>query len=237
MAPIVVVTGAGGFIGHALVAHFRETRRSFRAVRRARGPTQRRRPRSASSRDLGNSRGRELAALLADATAVVHLAGTRARDAARRSPIPRRRIRQPTWSRRSAWRALRCAPARRDSSSRARSRSTANRRRPVGPSTPTIRRRRSDAYARSKLDAERELGRICAGTSLAPVILRLPLVYGPGVGGNFRAARGRDRARTRAAARRGQQPAQRARRRQPGRGDRRGARRVARAARRAFRRR
>jgi nucleoside-diphosphate-sugar epimerase len=42
-----------------------------------------------------------------------------------------------------------------------------------------------DAYARSKVDAERALTAACAGTSTAPVILRLPLVYGPGVKGNF----------------------------------------------------
>jgi nucleoside-diphosphate-sugar epimerase len=43
----------------------------------------------------------------------------------------------------------------------------------------------ADAYARSKLAAERGLAAIAAGTPLAPVVLRLPLVYGPGVGANF----------------------------------------------------
>ena len=51
--------------------------------------------------------------------------------------------------------------------------------RPDDPPTP------HDAYARSKLEAERELLRLAAGTTLDPVILRLPLVYGPGVAGNF----------------------------------------------------
>ena len=62
--------------------------------------------------------------------------------------------------------------------------------RPSDPPAP------GDAYARSKLGAERELFRLCAGSSLVPIVLRLPLVYGPGVAGNFLAledeiARGR----------------------------------------------
>lgn len=42
-----------------------------------------------------------------------------------------------------------------------------------------------DAYGRSKLEAEKGLEAIAAETGLEVVILRLPLVYGPGVKGNF----------------------------------------------------
>lgn len=42
-----------------------------------------------------------------------------------------------------------------------------------------------DAYGRSKLDAELALQEISAETGLETVILRLPLVYGPRVKGNF----------------------------------------------------
>ncbi|HVK56560.1 MAG TPA: SDR family oxidoreductase [Burkholderiales bacterium] len=42
-----------------------------------------------------------------------------------------------------------------------------------------------DAYAISKWEAEQELGRIATETGLEVVIVRPPLVYGPGVGGNF----------------------------------------------------
>ncbi len=42
-----------------------------------------------------------------------------------------------------------------------------------------------DAYARSKVEAERALLAACDGTAMVPVILRLPLVYGPGVRANF----------------------------------------------------
>jgi UDP-glucose 4-epimerase len=42
-----------------------------------------------------------------------------------------------------------------------------------------------DVYARSKAKAERALTAACAGTAMVPLVLRLPLVYGPGVKGNF----------------------------------------------------
>ena len=44
-----------------------------------------------------------------------------------------------------------------------------------------------DAYGRSKLEAERALAELAAADGgLEVVVLRPPLVYGPGVGGNFR---------------------------------------------------
>lgn len=45
----------------------------------------------------------------------------------------------------------------------------------------------TDPYAISKWEAEQALGRIAAETGLEIVIVRPPLVYGPGVSGNFRA--------------------------------------------------
>jgi nucleoside-diphosphate-sugar epimerase len=44
-----------------------------------------------------------------------------------------------------------------------------------------------DAYGRAKLATERALASAAAETGLELLILRPPLVYGPGVGGNFRA--------------------------------------------------
>jgi nucleoside-diphosphate-sugar epimerase len=44
-----------------------------------------------------------------------------------------------------------------------------------------------DAYGRAKLATERALAETAAESGLGLVILRPPLVYGPGVGGNFRA--------------------------------------------------
>ena len=43
-----------------------------------------------------------------------------------------------------------------------------------------------DAYGRSKWEAEQALRALAAETGLEVVIVRCPLVYGPGVGGNFR---------------------------------------------------
>jgi UDP-N-acetyl-alpha-D-quinovosamine dehydrogenase len=43
-----------------------------------------------------------------------------------------------------------------------------------------------DAYGRAKLATERALAAVAAATGIDLVILRPPLVYGPGVGGNFR---------------------------------------------------
>jgi nucleoside-diphosphate-sugar epimerase len=45
--------------------------------------------------------------------------------------------------------------------------------------------RPEDAYGISKLEAERELNRIAAGSEMGITIIRPPLVYGPGVKGNF----------------------------------------------------
>ena len=47
--------------------------------------------------------------------------------------------------------------------------------------------RPGDAYGRAKAASERALAQIAEETGLELVILRPPLVYGPGVGGNFRA--------------------------------------------------
>jgi nucleoside-diphosphate-sugar epimerase len=53
------------------------------------------------------------------------------------------------------------------------------------PFTESDSPRPEDAYARSKWEAEQALARIGQETGLGYVILRPPLVYGPGVGANF----------------------------------------------------
>jgi nucleoside-diphosphate-sugar epimerase len=55
--------------------------------------------------------------------------------------------------------------------------------RPFHPDDPTV---PQDAYARSKLAAEVALRKVAHGTSMEAVVLRLPLVHGPGARGNFR---------------------------------------------------
>jgi nucleoside-diphosphate-sugar epimerase len=54
---------------------------------------------------------------------------------------------------------------------------------PFGPDSPPS---PEDAYARSKWRAEEALREIAQRKGLPVVIVRLPLAYGPGVGGNFR---------------------------------------------------
>ena len=54
------------------------------------------------------------------------------------------------------------------------------------PFTETAPSAPADAYSISKWEAEQELARIAEATGLEVVVLRPPLVYGPGVAGNFR---------------------------------------------------
>ncbi len=56
--------------------------------------------------------------------------------------------------------------------------------RPFGESDPA---QPQEAYAKSKWQAEEALREIAARTGLPVAILRIPLTYGPGVGGNFAA--------------------------------------------------
>ncbi|KTG16291.1 MULTISPECIES: SDR family oxidoreductase [unclassified Guyparkeria] len=57
---------------------------------------------------------------------------------------------------------------------------------PVGkPFTPNDSPAPEDAYGRSKLEAETGLLELARETGMEVVIVRSPLVYGPGVGGNF----------------------------------------------------
>ncbi len=61
---------------------------------------------------------------------------------------------------------------------------------PVGkPFTPNDPPAPEDAYGRSKLEAERGLLELARETEMEVVIVRAPLVYGPGVGGNFETMR------------------------------------------------
>ena len=181
----VVVTGAAGFVGRALCAHFRE---SGRAVSRGRAtdemPPRPCRRASWRSRDLATASEAELDAVVADASAVVHLAArVHVMQETSIDPASAFRVSNALATTRLVQAAVRARVARFifTSTVKVNGESTQEGRpfRPDDPPTP------HDAYARSKLEAERELLRLAAGTTLDPVILRLPLVYGPGVAGNF----------------------------------------------------
>jgi nucleoside-diphosphate-sugar epimerase len=181
---LVVVTGAGGFIGRALCAHFSETGRAFRAVVRAKEADTPLPSGVHAVRDLATAGEPELDAIVAGATAVVHLAArvhVMAEMAA--DPAAAYRAGNVLATTRLVQAAIRAHVTRFVFASTVKVNGESTRPgRPFRPDDPPAPK---DAYARSKHDAERELLRLAAGTSLTPVILRLPLVYGPGVAGNF----------------------------------------------------
>jgi nucleoside-diphosphate-sugar epimerase len=192
---LVVVTGAGGFVGRALCAHFLATGRLFRAIVRHHEPVTALAPQHHAVADLATTPDDELDALLGGAAAVVHLAGCAhvLRETATGAE-PMYRSANVVATVRLAHAAIRAGVRRFVFASTVKvNGETSAPGRPFHPDDPPFPR---DAYGQSKLEAERELAGLCAGTALAPIILRLPLIYGPGVKGNVLAlldeiARGR----------------------------------------------
>jgi nucleoside-diphosphate-sugar epimerase len=180
---LVLITGAGGFVGHALAAHFAMSGRAFRAAFRNRIPPSHA-PSDSVIADLALAADAALDAMLAGVTAVVHLAG-RAHVLAETAADPDEafRVANVVATEKLARAAARTGVARFVFASSVKVNGEAS---DAGhPFTPCDPPAPQDAYARSKLAAECALLEACAGTTVAPVILRLPLVYGPGVGGNF----------------------------------------------------
>lgn len=181
---LVVVTGAGGFVGRALAAHFAGTGRPVRSIVRQTGPNAVLSPPLHGVTDLASTSDAELDAIAAGAAAVVHLAGrAHVQDETASDPLAAYTAANVTATARLARAAVRAGVQRFVFASTVKVNGETSRParpfRPVDPPDPR------DDYARSKLQAERELAAICAGTTMAPVVLRLPLVYGPGVKGNF----------------------------------------------------
>ena len=179
----VVVTGAHGFIGHALVAHLRDAGRPVRALVRAPALHPLRGIDEIVLGNLQDTPEAHLREALRGAEAVVHLAGRahvlheRSADAeAYRAANVDATVRLAHAA--TAERVARFVFA---STVKVNGEATA----PGQPFRPDAAPAPRDAYARSKLAAEQALAAACAGTGTTPVILRLPLVYGPGVRGNF----------------------------------------------------
>ena len=177
----IAVTGADGFIG-----------RAFCARMSGRGGSLRRFVHSAASADDGTvavdlaaADVDTLARALAGVTTLVHFAGRAhvMRDT-ERDPEHAYRLGNVEATQRVASAAL-AAGVRRfvlASSVKVNGEASPPGRpfRPGDPPAPT------DAYARSKLAAERALLAIADRSSMLPLIVRLPLVYGAGARGNFR---------------------------------------------------
>ena len=196
----VIVTGADGFIGGAWCAHARAAGRPLQRWVHAAGAPQATdalangsigSPGVTATIDLETATHDALVAALAGARAVVHLAGRAHvvdrpdRDSADQSS-PDSVMRGPNveTTARLARAAVQAGAERFvfASSIKVHGESTVRGR----PFRSDDRPAPEDAYARSKAAAEAALISAAAGTSMQPVILRLPMVYGRGAKGNFR---------------------------------------------------
>jgi len=174
----ILVTGANGFIGRALCEALVASGRNVRRAVRAAGPDDR------NAIDVGDiGPGTDWGAALEGVGGVVHLAARThvLRETAADPLAEYRRINAAATER-----LARAAAARRVrrlvfvSSVKVNGEHTETR-----PFTENDAPRPEDAYGKSKWEAEQALARIAAETGLQSVVLRPPLVYGPGVKGNF----------------------------------------------------
>lgn len=179
----VVVTGADGFIGRALAAHFDATGRPCRAIVRR----QERAPKHGARcvvPDLATVSDAALDAAVAGASAIVHVAGrAHVLDETALDPAAAYREANVVPTERLVHAAVLAKVPRFVFASSAKVGGEASA--PGRPLHPADEPDPRDAYARSKLEAERTLATIAAGTATSAIVLRLPLVYGPGVKGNF----------------------------------------------------
>ena len=181
--PLVAVTGADGFIGAAYCRRLAERAQPVRRIVHAR-------PGGESggvvvALDLVHAHADVLARAFAGAFAVVHLAG---RAHVMRETAPDAdaayKLANVDMTERVALAAV-AAGVRRfvfASTAKVNGESTP----PGKPFRPGDAPAPRDAYARSKLAAERTLAQVAGGTSMIATSLRLPLVCGPGARGNFR---------------------------------------------------
>ncbi|HEY5309850.1 MAG TPA: NAD-dependent epimerase/dehydratase family protein, partial [Casimicrobiaceae bacterium] len=181
---LVVVTGADGFAGRAVCAHFRATGVPFRGLVRAHSAATAARPDMLPVGDLTGISDDALANALRGAHTVVHLAG--------RAHVMRETATDPL----AAFRAINFA-ATEHLARAAAAAGTAHfvftstvkvngeetlPARPFRESDPPDPR---DDYAVSKWEAECALADVARETGMSVTVLRLPLLYGPGVKGNI----------------------------------------------------
>ncbi|MCC7483964.1 MAG: NAD-dependent epimerase/dehydratase family protein [Burkholderiales bacterium] len=179
MSPVVLVTGAAGFVGAAVCAELAAAGFAVRkAVRVVPAGTN---DGSVAVGDIGA--GTDWRAALHGIGSVVHLAArTHVLRESARDPLAAYRATNVAGTRALAAQAA-AAGVRRVvfvSSIKVNGERTAGR-----PFTEADAALPEDAYGRSKWEAERALAEVAAATRIETIVLRPPLVYGPGVKANF----------------------------------------------------
>lgn len=177
----VLITGAAGFVGRALCRELSTSGFSVRAAVRTAAPPMSRIEQTV----IGNiSPGTDWAAALSGIDTVVHLAA--------RVHVMRDRSRDPL----SAFRLVNVTATERLAVTAASLgirrllfvssiKVNGERTSPGRPYSENDRPEPADAYGQSKWEAEQMLQRVASDTGLEVVILRPPLIYGPGVKANF----------------------------------------------------
>jgi nucleoside-diphosphate-sugar epimerase len=175
---VVAVTGASGFIGRAFVQ--RALAHGWSLRRFVHTPAE-----GAIAMDLRNASVDDLARALDGVATIVHLAG-RAHVMRENATDPQDAYRRDNaeTTERVARAALAAGVGRFVFASTVKV--AGERTRPGTPFRPDDAPGPQDAYARSKLAAERALQQIAARSPMTALVLRLPLVYGAGARGNFR---------------------------------------------------
>ncbi len=176
----VLVTGAHGFIGRSLCKHFSAIGVAHAgAVRASRADD-----RDAELVEVGDFAAADWDEILVGVDSIVHLAGRAHVPDSRDAAVPTPFVVANVHVTRQLCAAAARAKVRRivlTSTVKVYGESTRNGRpfRAGDPATP------DDAYAHSKVEAERVLWQACDVGALEGVVLRLPLTYGAGVKGNF----------------------------------------------------
>lgn len=186
MSNLVLVTGANGFLGSALTRRFRAEGVPIRCGVRDRLSLSDRR--SFGSGDVGfvvlhdQSSEVEMQQALAGTQTVIHLAArVHVMSDQAADPLYEFRRVNRDWTERLAWGAAKQGVRRFVYVSSIK----VNGEESAVPFTEGDIPNPQDPYGISKWEAEQALATVSAATGLEAVVIRPPLVYGPGVGGNF----------------------------------------------------
>jgi nucleoside-diphosphate-sugar epimerase len=181
---LIAVTGAGGFVGTALMARLRETNRRCRGIVRALKFLQAPSADYQLISDLASATDDALARAFAGARAVVHLAGrAHVMHEPLRDPLLAYREANVVATKRVAQAAARAGVKRFLFVSTIKVNGDATLPgHPFHESDPPEPR---EAYGRTKWEAEQALAEIARSSGMSCFVLRPPLVYGPQVRGNF----------------------------------------------------